>query len=114
MPTAEPKPERPCEFPYVDDATLVDMSGAQALSQHELWENIGNAQLGRLSAWMLSEANRLAEERTSPRDAALYMAGYVITALDRQRQRDIAAKELQELLGPLTTHTLGQIPANNA
>jgi hypothetical protein len=97
VPAAEPKSEEHYRLPYVDDATLVEMSGARALGQYELWENLGQANVGKLSAWVLIEAERLARQGVSPRDAAVYMAGFVVTAFTRQQERDAAAAELRKL-----------------
>jgi hypothetical protein len=98
MPTTPTRPKRFHGLPYVDDATLVEMSGKRALNQHELWENVGKAQTGKLSAWVLVESYRLAQAGMTPQDAALYMAGYVVTALSKQGERDQAVAELQSLL----------------
>lgn len=75
-------------LPPIDDAVLVEISGCQGLTQGELWEAVGQAGLGNLAAWALTEAERLQAGGTTPQDAFLGGVGYAILALTRQLNRD--------------------------
>lgn len=77
-------------LPVVDDAVLVEISGHYGLSQADLWQVVGEANIGNLGAWALGEASRLQDEGVSARDAFLGGVGYTLLALLKQisRERD--------------------------
>jgi hypothetical protein len=86
------------KLPEVDAAVLADMSGVLALSQEALWQALGEAQTGQLSAWALSEAGHMERDGVDPRDAFIQGVGYAVTALARQLARNNSKDAVAALL----------------
>lgn len=90
----------PTEFalPEVEDAVMAEISGPRGLSQDQLWDTVGNANVGALAPWALTEAEKARRVGTDPRDAFIQGVGYAVTALLRQAGRNADKQAVEDLI----------------